>query len=556
MMFFMKRVLLILLLSVVASSTITAKSLSNREKRRIYADVINAVEVYELSATVRDDGSKYNFINLFKSPKARIYCDLMDYHSEDGKIEVLEYIDLLSKKSLVEVDVKNLSRGKLQQRNDGWHMTVSFFKKLNYMDENDVWFSSEEYYQNDYRITMDFVYDENLKRCYIADIDGSIESNKKHLPQQFAVVQYSSEKDLKIKVSDFMSKAVDEKTASKRNNSLQFNEFKQAYANPVDIQPWNDNIHIKYDTLAKSKSYNLVKLKYNRTPWRAKLRFAYAVDGAYEVYGKSKRAFWEPSIKLDDKIKHTSKAYELGLDLGITFSMGRSTQMGFYVGAAMQNSEISISQKNMTYDFTTYSYKKGNLGFNENDSRGTTITHKYDIKSAKEQINYTDLVVPVYFGFDHRLANVLSLTWSVGAKVYFNMKTTYSYRLTGNRTTDSKTVEIDGIYDSFLYSNNYYYAPNQLFNGRSGYSVSAMASLGFNFNLYKRRIYFSTKVGFEYGISEIHSSDGNALFDGVKNYPLVYSGNSDKDVATRSFMDCVSFRHRAIWLDAGLIFKF
>ena len=175
-----------MLLSVVVPLTISAKPLSNREKRRIYADVINAVEVYELSATVRDDGSKYNFINLFKSPKARIYCDLMDYHSEDGKIEVLEYIDLLSKKNLVEVDIKSLSRGKLQQRNDGWHMTVSFFKKLNYMDENDVWFSSEEYYNNDYRITMDFVYDEDAQRCYVAAIDGNIESDRKHLPQQFS----------------------------------------------------------------------------------------------------------------------------------------------------------------------------------------------------------------------------------------------------------------------------------------------------------------------------------------------------------------------------------
>ena len=555
----MKRVLLVLLLSVVVPLTISAKPLSNREKRRIYADVINAVEVYELSATVRDDGSKYNFLNLFKSPKARIYCDLMDYHSEDGKIEVLEYIDLLSKKNLVEVDIKSLSRGKLQQRNDGWHMTVSFFKKLNYMDENDVWFSSEEYYNNDYHITMDFVYDEDAQRCYVASIDGNIESDRKHLPQQFMVIQYSSENDNKLKIGDFMSNTVSEKASLKRTTPLQFNEFKQAYARPIDIMPWNDNIHIKYDTLATTKSYNYIKLKYNKTPWRAKLRFAYALTGAYDIYGKSKRLFWESTTPYDKNIRSKSKAYEYGLDLGITFSMGHSTQMGFYMGAAMQNSEISISQeKDMIYNYTTYTYKKpnNNNGFNENDTRPNTITHKYNITSAKEQINYTDLVVPVYFGFDHRLANVLSLTWSVGAKMYINMKTAYSYHLAGNRTTDNQKITIDGVYDSFLFNSDYNYAPHQLFNGYSGYSVSALATFGFNFNLYKRRIYFSTKVGFEYGITEIHSSEGNVLFDGTSNYPLVYSGNSEKDVATRSFMDCVSFRHRAIWLDAGLIFKF
>ena len=149
MIFAMKRVLLILLLFVVLPLTTIAQSLSNRARRTIYTDVINAIECYEMSATVRDEGAKYNFLNLFRSPDTRIYCDLMDYYSTDNKIEVLEYLDLLAKKSLVEVEIKNIVKGKPVLKNDGWHVQVSFFKTVNYIDENEVWFSSEQYYDNE-----------------------------------------------------------------------------------------------------------------------------------------------------------------------------------------------------------------------------------------------------------------------------------------------------------------------------------------------------------------------------------------------------------------------
>lgn len=524
MIFAMKRVLLILLLFVVLPLTTIAQSLSNRARRTIYTDVINAIECYEMSATVRDEGAKYNFLNLFRSPDTRIYCDLMDYYSTDNKIEVLEYLDLLAKKSLVEVEIKNIVKGKPVLKNDGWHVQVSFFKTVNYIDENEVWFSSEQYYDNDYQVTIDFVYDENDRRCYIADIDGRMMSDKKHLPKDFVVLQYNSPKDYKLKLQD--------------KKQLVFNEFKQAYVMPADIRPWNDNIHIKYDTVAKSLNYNLMKLRYKATPWRAKLRFAYAVDGMYRL------------TENPNKVQHKSTAYEMGLDLGITFSMGRSTQVGLYSGAAIQNSEISFSLNDMKYTLNGYTYKpQTGVDFNWSDE-GSGTTRYYEL-SATEGVKYTDLVIPLYLGFDHRLANVVTLNWNVGAKMYLNMSTKVTpYHLKGSVKVDNKEPDvIDSDYQRFLFPSSY---------GVPQYSFSLAGSMGLSFNLYKRYIYLNTKAGYEFGLGEVHSSSNSLLYDTQtgSHYPLVYSESSEQDVATRSFMDCVSYSRRAIWVEMGLIFKF
>ncbi len=566
----MRKLLPILLLCVVVPSSIVAKSLSNREKRKIYMDVINAVEIYEHSATVRDNGSKYNFINMFRTPQTRIYCDLLDYHSGDGKIEVLEYLDLLSQKNLVEVKIHDLQRGGLYRKDDEWHMKVSFLKQLNYMDENEVWFSSKEYYGNDYHITMDFVYDESKQRCYVADIDGVMESKNAHLPQNFMVILYSSEKDEKLKVRDFsVESASSNKPRKSSYGPLQFNEFKQAYVRPNDVRPWNDNIHIKYDTLAKSKNYDYVKLKYRRSIWRAKLRYSYALQGAYDAYKKGRENIFDgfkkkDMFKKDRKIagtnlSYSSSAHEVGLDLGITFSMGRSTQMGFYAGAAWQMSEISFfSTEKMSYKITSYSYNNTQSDFNENDSRPEKITHSYSDMSASQTVSYQDLVVPAYLGFDHRFGNAVSLTWSIGAKLYFNMKReTLSLKLLYDKQTFKQTstsnekITYEEEYDKFLYKHT--------FTTPKTPPISLTASLGLNFNLYKRYIYLSTKVGYEYGIKDVHSSQGGEFYvnsGSGKHYPLVYSAQLDRDVATHSIVDCVSYSHNALWLEAGLIFKF
>jgi hypothetical protein len=66
------------------------------------------------------------------------------------------------------------------------------------------------------------------------------------------------------------------------------------------------------------------------------------------------------------------------------------------------------------------------------------------------------------------------------------------------------------------------------------------------------------QVGYEYGFAKIHTSKESKLFDDNAGiYPLVPSGSDiNANVATRSFLDCISYRRQALWLEAGLMFKF
>ena len=56
----------------------------------------------------------------------------------------------------------------------------------------------------------------------------------------------------------------------------------------------------------------------------------------------------------------------------------------------------------------------------------------------------------------------------------------------------------------------------------------------------------------------INNSSNNTFFNKDYNiYPLVPSGaDINKNVATRSFVDCISIYRQALWIEAGLMFKF
>jgi hypothetical protein len=247
--------------------------------------------------------------------------------------------------------------------------------------------------------------------------------------------------------------------------------------------------------------------------------------------------FGEKSVK--------SMAWEVSVDFGYTAPLGKSTALGLFVGAGMSQSNLSFQLNNMRYSCLV-----GGVGSN---SSQTNLRRQYTL-SASEDVAYTDVIVPLYISFEHRLAKDVSLVWHFGVKAYFNMDTKVSkYHITGTIKQDDKVEMIDNTYSSFVLQSSYSVASPFTLP-----SISGVAGLGFSFNLYKRRLFADVKAYYEYGLGEVHKSTGTPLLDErVGAYPLVPSGKTaTNNVATKSFVDCVSYRRQALWVGTGITFKF
>lgn len=524
-----------------------AQSMTNTERRRMNLAILEAIEKYEMSSTLQGDYAKYDFLDLFEDPNTRIYCDLLDYTSEDGKITVAEYADLLLSKKLVDTSIRQVRKSEPIQQENGWSTSIAFKKRLNYLDKNGVWFSSDEYYKSEYDLIATFIYNPDNKTCYISNIEGDISSDQDKLPTRFIVIQ-ASEKVTSQDSNNVYYIQKKNNIGKKTTEELQFNSFQQAFVNNInDISAWSDNINIKTDTIATTTNYDLVSLVSKKSIVRAKAYYGMTIGDFYSITSEAPAS-----------VSAKSSAFEYGVDFGVTFSLGRAAQMGLFVGAAMQHSDISFSYKQtISYEIPRTSYTPTENQFNTNDI-AKSYTHKYTITSIEEGIKYNHIVLPAYIELEHRLAKGFYFTWSIGAKFYFNKNTTIDqpYHITGsavqtNENGQSTSQDISGDYTNMLFPTKYALESDII------ESMSAIGSAGFDINLYKRHIFLSIKATYEYGIGDVHTSDNLPLFNNnQKFYPIIYDSTTDEHIATRSFMGSTSFKRQAIWVKGGLTFKF
>lgn len=502
-----------------------------------------AILKYERNSNLYSANSQYEFLELFESPSTPVYCDLMGMIARSQQMEVGEYVRVLSNMQIVESKIKQVKKGESVYKDNEWITNVTFEKTLDYLDNNGVWFSSEEYYGEDFHINVEFAYNPEEDRCYIKGIQGSMSPGKKHLPNKFWVIEKQDGKNRdKLLVKSPNTSSTGKSGAA--YEPVKYNTYNQAFIDyeARNVVCRNDNEHISIKKTrnkhikATAENYELVNLQFKTTNWRVKPRFAFAVGGIYKV--SSAVTFTEQK----------SSASEFGVDFGYTFSLGRSTQFGLFAGVALQKSKISFALNGMTYSYTVHKYDPDNgSNFNEEDM-SVDIVRYYNGLSATEGIDYNNLVLPAYIAFDHKFGKALAFTWSVGAKFYFNQATNVQpYTITGSVTQNGVSSSINQEFNQFLYPS--YYNPDN--------SISLVGGAGFNINLFRSALFLSIKANYEFGLGNVHSSDENYLYDRYSSmYPLIYSTESNKDIATRSFMDCVSFKRQAIWFEGGLMLKF
>lgn len=514
----MKKLILILTLCFGFVLSTQAQSLSNKERRIINHMALNTIEQYEFFMELKTKEAQDGFRDLFDSYNVMIYNDILGVYSPNNKISLNRYIEHLSKAKYITAKIKNISKIKTEWRNDSWHIIVSFQKSMNYIDNNYILFSSQEYYRTDYNIIMDLRYDSSDKCCYISGIDGNIRSTADPLPRKFVVLDRSSEELYKRWFNKYPA------SYNSRNQAF-VPSWKNEDINEVDII-------VNNKTIAATENYQYLKLGYKTTHGRAKIRFGYA-PMAYNVvspYNFSEKSSW---------------AIETTADIGYTVKLGKNSSMGLFAGVGISHSSLSLQLDNINYDC--------NVGGISDSSKTSKSTRSYSI-SASESFTFTDLVVPAYIGFEHKLTDLVSLVWSVGAKMYTNLNTFINtFYTSGTIKQGDEILNLNKGFTKFVYPGKYTAAePFSLA------SLSGTVTAGVNFNIYKHRIFVNTSVGYEQGLVPINNSSNNTFFNKDYNiYPLVPSGaDINKNVATRSFVDCISIYRQALWIEAGLMFKF
>lgn len=499
--------------------------------------ILNTVLSYTRTATLYKESDIRDFLNLFEDrTKPCIYNDMMHTGTYQSIISPEDYVKLYTPDGDVMLDASISSlnyMGPYEFRDSKWHRKVSVKKTITIIDSRYYWdgdggvlFDSKQLYPNEpyFILELDMVYDADKDKAFIHAIDIALSKPLTHIDSdKYSVVLKSGTK-------------YDSQVTS-AGDSLAFNDFNEAFAAYNDFHLQDEDILITPTELASCDSYNVLRLNYIPKHLRARGRIGFAPFGAYNVHSAT------------SGMKCASSCFEIGADLGYTFSVGKA-KMGPYIGLGMSFSTVSLSMNDFAYDYP------GLIS----DHNGELYTRSYSISEASEGIQLKDLIVPIYWAAEHRLNKTLKLTWDLGVKVYVPMNTTLTqYRVNGtvsgvysDNTTVTDSAEdalgiIDKSFTSFMVPVNY---------SRKDNDFSLFGNLGLEVRIME---YLSAalSLGYEHGLTWAYKTENDVYFDAEKGIlPLVYSPQTAQDIAVRSFIGCISFKRQAFWMSLGIKYRF
>lgn len=507
----MKKYLILILLSLFAVPS-GAQIMTHGLQRHIYGQVITLVETYEQESLTLDGGS-YAFLSLFQSPSAPVFCDFMGSPDYGNTITAEQYAAYAATGvHSPAITLKDVVKDKLRYENGCWQIDVHLKKAQEFMDENEILFSSTEFYHGrDYDLTMTVAYDEAEDRCLIRSITGSMDSSRPFPTGFYQVIQKNET-------------SVEPLYASGR--PVEYNSFGQAF-NTDKLYSRNDDIVLRKRILGKGDRYEYVTYDFVPRMFRARLRYGFTLGNAYNIV--SSQSFSEMK----------SKAWEAGLDLGVSIGHTGKASWALYTGFALSNSSVSIANRT-----TSYQYEAA-------DATGYTYSRSYRILEATEGMAYQDMMVPLYLSLEAGLASFLRLTFDLGVKGYYNWKTTVTpyhvHATVSGLSSVDRYDEVNTDFSRFIDPGTY---------NRRPYDLSAVGGAGLDIRLYSI-LYLFGKVSYEYGIFDSFSSDQKMWIDEASGeFPLVYNPVVGEEVPRRSFIQCISFSRRALWLNAGVMLKF
>lgn len=494
----------------MSSFALDAQSLTNHYRRHLNDKLLEAVISYEnyISSSEPD-----LFLDLFEDKASMVYCDYVAAAEFGKQIAASEYVAYSSQVRFVEV--RNLSKlSDYSFENGRYGVSLEFDKCLDYEDELGTYFTTEDrYIGGEFHIVMNLVYDADEDRFRISSIEGSPNPELKFPKGEFIVVEKKSDMDDKLMVS---------------GKPLDFNDFGSAYTVSEPMVE-NEDIILTQNEIGSSGRYRKVNYSYKETKGRFKVTASAAPLSAYKLTSP---------VDFSDV---TSEAYEASLDFGCTIVSGPRSKLAVFAGIGASYSSLSLGMENVAYEYEL------------SDADSETYTRRYSLDSVREGLSFMDVMLPLYFSYELSTDGKVAFSFDAGVKLYLNVDTEvdpYAVEgsvssVYGNEVRHTETISAQ--VDEYMIPASYM---------RNTYDVAAFGKLGFEFKLVDRR-YLFVKAGYLYGLTDSYKSSLNEWLDpsfGV--YPFVYSATAVKDVAVRSFADCISYRRTALTFDFGFRMKF
>lgn len=542
----MKRACLIVVaLCLMLPMVSSAQTLSNSQKRLINEKVWNTIEAYEGYMSMRDKNeTKYIFAPLF-TEDAEVICDVLGVLPYLEMMSVEDYIQKVADNTGgrgISARIYDVRMSKFQYLDGKWIVPVTFKKQLSYFDNNGIYFDINRYYQGDILdMTMNILYDEATDECHIKSINGDVAPSPVFPKGRYIIIEEDKVGGDNISGRDRRLLA----SLKADGKELSFDEDGIGIYNK-DTHFGIKDIDVKVSPIAdmsqSTEAYDIISFDLKKRSSRLKLRaayapFAYKVSNAGEALSKPK-----------------SNAFEVGIDYGTTFVIGRNSKMGFYIGAGVSFSNLKLNAKSGA----TYTY---NTSVKDNGIY-RPLNVKYTIHSAEESVSYTDIFVPIYFEAEHRLdaKSRFVITWNVGLKPYLNLqaKVKNPYMVTfsvsdnyeGNYLPDDKYTA-NKEFDNFIEPNSY---------KKNLYDASVFGNLGLDFGAVPNVLYIALQVGYERGFLKSYESDKSAYL-GDNQYPIVPEMDEagmkvTGHQAVSSLISGITTERNALWISLGVKLKF
>lgn len=503
-----------------------AQTLTNAERRKINSRILSVVEDYVRYAELYDEEAEYFFQNIFvNGDEASVFCDLLGMPDYMNDITVAKYMELLREHSVTTtIVIKDVVKGNMTYEDGVWNVPVSFRKALLYIDQSGSVFSTKDYYGADFDMTMHLSYYPDADQCLIRSLTGTLISEREFPKERFCIVKRPS--DEYSRNTRYLA------TLTVDGDPLEFDQYDQSiFANGV-FEVSDPDVEVQTETELEGHNYDV--LSFNFIPRNTRVRFRYGFAPiAYLVKGQR------------TEITSKSNAMEIGTDLGFVYQVGERSKMSFNFGVGLSISNLHLSYRpSLPYEYK-YSFFKSPV-----DGIYEPGIVNYKIKEAYESVRYIDAFVPIYFELEHIVNKNLMVSWNIGAKVYYTLgaEAVSPYKLNAEALKDGEEIpeKVELFSEAEII---YYIVPNSY--AKNDLEFSAMANLGVDVNLYKRRVYAMARVGYEYGMKS-YESNTSAYMD---NIPVIYDDNKKQHVAVNSLISGVSLNRSSLWISIGVKFK-
>lgn len=517
----MKKILYIFLLLSLSSSNIFAQSLSSASRRTVNKLALELLDEYETVFNTKDKDFNEQFKRLFFSPDSKVVSDFYG----DGKcflddVSLNYYCSFYNNNCGSQfIVISDVTKGGLFYVSNRLHYYIDFDKYFSYVDNNGVLFPLIPD-SKPLRLRMHLIFNEDLSKCYIESI-SCIDANSNFKLNNYYVV-LSEKKPGENKKRRFF-----EDSLYIEGEKLNFNFLNQAYASSLEYYHWNNNLRVKPQYILSSEEYDIVRFKYHLKNFQVRPIFLFALNPYIVDTGFNIASFDWQGI-----------SYRTGLDIGWSFSCENNTKFSLFSGVGYSRSLITLNSNVMPYIVN-----EGNFQSN------------YSLQ-YKQSLFTKDLVVPAYFEFGYGLGKHLYLMFNFGVNLYFNLESTQSdLYITGKYYSTDLSENSTALY---VYRDYNISCSEQLQPGKS-FSYLYIAGVSLDINLYKKNIYASLKLSYEFESQFYINNSQRSVFyrPSTNDYPLRRFVNLEDAVfyAEKSIFNSINLSRRRLWGGIGLIFK-